>query len=129
MLPRLEILNPRLFIRKMVLLTVTTLLLAPLIVEKMLIPAALYIGGLIVLHVVVLAVYLYRVPWRELWRNRAEFALRVAAIVFFVCLLALVRFEGDTAIVLMDIGIALVLHCLIICGFHVRVTPRTRPTS
>jgi hypothetical protein len=110
----------RVFIRKLVVLFTATILLAPLIVYKLMLPAYLYVGGLIGLHLVVFAVYLYRTPWRELWRDKAGFVLRLVAVVFFIYLLTLLHFEGDAAAVLIQIAVAFVLHAGIICGLHLR---------
>jgi hypothetical protein len=119
-LSKIDSATQALFIKKFTVLIAGTLLLVPLVYFKLQIPALLYIGGLVILHVVFLYVYFVRTPWKEFMRHKAEFALRVVSVAFLIYLLTLVKFEGDFWILLRNTLIALGIHLCILIGMMVR---------
>lgn len=100
----------RLFIRKLTVLIAGTLLFIPLMYFKHHGLALAYVGGLLALHICILYVYFSRTPWRRLLHHKAEFGIRVAAVVFFIYLLTLVRYEGSFSDITRNTLLALLIH-------------------
>lgn len=116
---KFQLTDRKLFVRKLALLVTTTLLLAPLIYYKLNIPAALFIGGLLVLHAAFLYLYFARVPWRRLWQRKGEFVLRVAGVSFFIYLLSLIKFGGSPDLIILKLILATGAHIAILAGVMV----------
>lgn len=102
-----------LFLKKSLFVVVLSYALVPLIAFKQHIPAALFTSGLVVLHVLILVVYVYKVKIRQLDPDWRAFSGRLVAIAFAVWLLDLAtRLEGGT-----DVG-KLCLNMLVLCLAH-----------
>ena len=110
------IVHKRLFIQKLSALLVTTVLLAPLIYYKVTVPAALFVSGLLLVHIIFFYVYFSRTPWRILLAHKAEFALRLTAVLFFIYLLSLIHFGGAPLVVITKIMLATAIHAAILTG-------------
>lgn len=106
--------QPRLFAKKLTALIIGTAILMPLVYFKLYVPAQIYVGILLVLHIYFFYVYLTRVDWRRLWFSRSGFIIRVTGIVFFSYLLTVLQFDGPVTFVLMNIVAATIIHALIL---------------
>lgn len=96
---QLRLTDSRLFVRKTVSVFVLALALVPLVSLKTDLPASLYVGGLALLHVFVVAVYFYRVRVRELDPDWRSLTIRLLALVFVVYMLyALSSFEAGASL-------------------------------
>jgi low temperature requirement protein LtrA len=78
---RLRLVQPRLFAIKTASVFLLALALVPLLAMKQTLPAQLYTGALVALHIVILGLYLYRVRFRELDPDRRSLFARVLALV------------------------------------------------
>ncbi len=95
---RIELLDRPLFVRKTIAVFAASLVLLPLLELRSSVPALLYAGSLVVLHVIVLVVYLYRVPMRRLaasWRGVFGRVLALAVVLYLLVLLS--RFDDDAS--------------------------------
>jgi hypothetical protein len=108
---RITILNPTLFWRKLALLSLTMAALVPLVINKLQVPAMVYVAALWVIHVWVFFLYIYRVNWRSF--SKTGLLSRLGSVVIFSYLLSKVRYSGGTE-VLWSIFAAFVLHVLIL---------------
>ena len=113
-------LNQFLFMKKLTVLVVGTFLLIPLVYYKLQVPAMIYVGILVILHILFLYIYAMRTPWKELMQHKAEFAVRVVAVGFFIYLLTLIKFEGDFWTLVRNTVIALLIHIGILIGMMLR---------
>ncbi|MBL8159536.1 hypothetical protein JNJ66_03705 [Candidatus Saccharibacteria bacterium] len=130
MLLRLTTIDRRLFIRKLTILFVGTVLFIPLVYFKYHGLAMVYIGALLALHCFIFYVYFMRTPWRRLLEDKAGFAIRIVAIIFFIYLLTLIRYEGSLATIIINTSLALVIHVGILAGLMViREAPKGSPSS
>jgi hypothetical protein len=106
------------------------LLVIPLAQVKGGMPATLYLGGLVVLHVLVLVVYCYRVKFTELDPDLRSLVARIAALVFVGYLLAAVSsFDEQTPVstlLAQMLGVSL-LHTLILALLMFRLSYERRP--
>ena len=94
---RLHLPDRALFVRKTATVFVLAFVLVPLVDLKHQLPALIYAGALVALHVVVLGVYLYRVRFRELDADWRSLVARVMALVLVTYLLSAVSgFEEGT---------------------------------
>ena len=122
---RLILLDRRLFVRKTATVILATVALIPLASLKSGMPLGLYLGSLVVLHLFVLALYVYRVRFRELDPDWRSLAARVLAIGFVLYLLAAV--EGFDAAdsrrtMLLQAALAAGLHTFVLALLMVRVS-------
>ena len=93
---RLE--EPRLFLTKALSVFLLSYALLPILAIKNSIPALLYVGGMIVIHIFVLGIYGYRVRFRELDHNLRSLVARLVALAVVTYLLVVVsRFEDDSS--------------------------------
>ena len=95
---RIELLDRTLFIRKTIAVFAASFLLLPLLELRSAVPALLYVAALVVLHIIVLIVYVFRVPMRELatsWRGLAARILGLAVVSYLLVLFS--RFEDDAS--------------------------------
>ena len=106
--------NPDLFFKKVLTLFLATVLLVPLIQFKLLIPAMAYVGGLIILHLFFFYIYFSNVPWREISKDKKSLILRLVAVLFFIYLLTLLKFQGNSFVILFNISAAFFIHLLIL---------------
>ncbi len=123
---RLE--DPRLFFIKAMSVVVLSYALLPLLAIKGSIPAVTYVGLLVVIHVIVLVIYVYRVRFRELDPSIRSLVARLIALIVVTWLLVIVsRFEDDSSwgtLALQMLGIS-VFHALLLAliMFHVERRP------
>lgn len=122
-----RLLEPRLFLWKAASVLLLSAALFPILSIKDGIPATIYVGALVVLHIAILGIYLYRVRFRDLDPDARALALRVMALVVVSYLLVIVsRFDPDGP------RLTLALQLLAITAFHavllalvmIRVEPR-----
>jgi len=110
---RLVLLQPSLFLRKTALVVVASYALLPLLVYKSSLPGALYAALLVLIHVGVLFVYLYRVQFGALDVDRISLGGRVLGLVVTVWLLTVVSGWQDHD----HLGI-LAAQMLVLCFVH-----------
>ncbi|KAG8463905.1 hypothetical protein KFE25_000073 [Diacronema lutheri] len=114
----------RLFLKKSLFVVVLSYALVPLIAFKQSIPAALFTVGLVVLHVLILVVYVYRVRIRQLDPDWRAFSARIVAIGFALWLLDLAtKLEGgkDVAKLCANMLVLCAAHCFVLALLTVRV--------
>lgn len=105
-----------------------TYLLLPLIWFKSSLPAALYASGLVLLHVVVLGVYCYKVHFMQLDPNWRSAAARLLGLAVCIGLLLLVSDWADSNIAslfvfALQLLVLCAVHTLILAFLMVRVAP------
>ncbi len=113
----------RVFLWKSVSVLALTALVLPLLRLKDGMPAVVYVGALLLLHVVVLALYLYRTRVRSLDGDWHSLVARVAALAFMAYLLAVVSRPGASAsngVLIAKIVAVSVLHIVILALLNVR---------
>jgi hypothetical protein len=110
---RLVLLKPALFLRKVVLVVVASYALLPLLAYKSSIPGALYVTLLILIHVGVLVLYLYRITFRDLDVDRLSLGGRILGLAVVTWLLTVVSGWQDRA----HIGV-LAVQMLVLCLVH-----------
>jgi len=124
---RFELLEPRLFLWKAASVLLLSFALFPILSLKDGIPATIYVGGLVALHVVVLAIYLYRVSFRSLEPDIRALAIRVAALAVVTYLLLIVsRFDPDSSrgtLALQLLGVTL-FHAVLLALVMIRRVDR-----
>jgi len=120
--------DPRLFLIKAFSVLALSFALLPILAIKSSIPAVLYVGLLIVTHIFVLAIYLYRVRFRDLDPNRRSLFARVIALAVVTYLLVVVsRFEPNSSWLTLSyqlVGVT-VFHALLLILIMVRVDRHT----
>jgi hypothetical protein len=107
------LLEPRLFLRKAVLVIVGSYALIPLLASKSTMPAGLYLTLLLVIHVAVLIVYCYRVQLRSLDIDRVSLGARVLGLLVVTWMLSAVSGWQDH-----DNLVKLAAQMLILCAVH-----------
>mmetsp|Transcript_39707 Transcript_39707/g.101503 ORF Transcript_39707/g.101503 Transcript_39707/m.101503 type:complete len:148 (+) Transcript_39707:204-647(+) len=107
--------DPRLFAQKAAFVFVLTYLLLPLIWFKSSLPAFAYAGGLVLLHVVVLAVYCYKVHFRQLDPSWTSAAARLLGLALCIGLLLLVSDWADANVTSLPV---FALQLLVLCAVH-----------
>lgn len=110
---RLVLLKPTLFLRKVVLVVLASYALLPLLAYKSSIPGALYVSLLIVIHVGVLFLYLYKVAFRKLDVDRLSLGGRILGLCVVTWLLTVVSGWQDRK----HIGV-LAAQMLVLCLVH-----------
>ncbi|HEX2021132.1 MAG TPA: hypothetical protein VHH36_00340 [Candidatus Thermoplasmatota archaeon] len=110
----------RRFVRKSVTLAVSMLALVPVLWWKSEFAAAIYLAALVVIHVFALVVFVYRVPWRELFRHPLGLALRAVGLLAFGVLLAEVQLDPDSAWFWPALTTLWLLHVGALALLHVR---------
>jgi hypothetical protein len=101
--------------------------LLPLIRVKTQIPSLLYVGILVVLHIVVFGAYIYRVQFKDLDADLRSIVVRVAGIAVVVYLLILVvNFNGHQSILDLSerLFVMSVLHSAVIALLMLKVYSR-----
>ena len=118
--------NPRLFLVKTSSVFALSFALVPLLQWKDDLPALVYTGSLVALHVFVLGIYLYRVRFRDLDPDRRSLIARVLGLAITVYLLsATSTFDADSSLPRLAtqmLGVSLV-HMLILALLMVRAVP------
>ncbi len=95
---RIELLDRQLFVRKTIAVFASSFVLLPLLEFRSTVPALLYAAALVVLHVIVLVIYLYRVTPSQLvesWRGVMGRVLALAVVFYLLVLLS--RFDDDAS--------------------------------
>ena len=110
---RLVLLDPMLFAKKTALVFVASYLLIPLLAEKGAMPAWVYASLLVVIHVGVLGVYLYRVRFRSLDFDRYSLGARILGLALTTLLLFAVSGWQDHS----DLA-KLSWQMLVLCAVH-----------
>eukprot|EP01043_Picozoa_sp_COSAG02_P074598 COSAG02_NODE_15004_length_1215_cov_1.352151_2_plen_181_part_00 len=110
---RVVLLEPRLFLRKAVLVVVGSYALIPLLAYKSTMPAGLYLTLLLVIHVAVLVVYCYRVKLRSLDIDRVSLGARVLGLLVVTWMLSAVSGWQDH-----DQLLKLAAQMLVLCAVH-----------
>jgi RsiW-degrading membrane proteinase PrsW (M82 family) len=116
--------QPRLFLRKTAVTLMATFALLPLISLKSDLPALAYLIGLVVLHIAVLVVYVYRVRFRDLDGDLRSLGARVFALAVVTYLLfALSSFSADATRgeLMLQLLLVMVLHTVLLLLLMVRV--------
>lgn len=124
---RIELVDWPLFIRKTAAVAGLTLLLVPLLQFKSDLPARAYLASIVLLHIGVLAVYLYRVRLREVAPDARALVARVSGLVLVSALLALVsKFEptAPTSTLLAQASAVALLHEVLLLLLMARVVHR-----
>lgn len=124
---RLSLTEPRLFAIKTASVFLLAFMLLPLVSVKDGMPATLYAGGLVALHVVILGIYFYRVRLRDLDADRRSLVARVFALVVMTYLLMVVsRFDPESSISTLALQMLAVsvVHMAVLLLFMVRVEVR-----
>ncbi len=115
-----------LFVKKTVAVFVLSFALIPLVDVKGELPALLYAGALVILHVFVMGIYLYRVRFRELDADVRSLLARVLALVVVTYLLfAVSSFEEGSrlsTLALQMLGLS-ALHTVMLVLLMGRVLP------
>lgn len=118
--------DPRLFLVKTTSVFALSFALVPLLQWKDDLPALAFTGSLVVLHIFVLGIYLYRVQFRDLDPDRRSLFARALGLVITVYLLsATSTFDADSSIPRLAaqmLGVSLV-HMLILALLMVRAVP------
>jgi hypothetical protein len=106
--------EPRLFWRKVVMVTLALLVLEPLTYYKLYVPSVVYLSVILAVHIIFLYVYISHVPWRELWIDKQGLLARIIGIVIVGYLLALVHVSPNLLVILVNILAMSVLHSFIL---------------
>jgi len=131
---RVRLSDSRLFVRKVVSVFALAFALLPLVSLKTDIPALTYVGSLIVLHVGVVIVYVYRVRFRELDPDWRSLTARLLALGFVIYLLfAFSKFAVDASIGVLaaQLFVLSVLHAAVLVLLMARIEypPSTSPVG
>ena len=131
---RVRLSDSRLFVRKVVSVFALAFALLPLVSLKTDIPALTYVGSLIVLHVGVVIVYVYRVRFRELDPDWRSLTARLLALGFVIYLLfAFSKFAVDASIGVLaaQLFVLSVLHAAVLVLLMARIEypPSTSPAG
>lgn len=121
---RLSLTDPRLFAVKTATTVAAAFLLLPLAQFKSDIPSLAYLVGLVVLHVFVLGVYVYRVRVRELDGDVRALVARVVAlgvVIYLLLVFSKIDADAGNATVVRNITMVTVLHTVIVALLMVRV--------
>lgn len=125
MLFRLE--EPRLFVIKALSVLVLSYALLPILAIKSDVPAYLYVGLMVVIHIFVLAIYVYRVRFQDLDASYRSLIARLIALAVVTYLLVIVsRFDEDASWITLAYQMAgiTVFHALLLALIMFRVERR-----
>lgn len=120
---RFRLLDPPLFWRKLIMLLVFFAGFLVLKAYKQEVGLFYYGIFLLLLHVYVLIVFLYRVRWKILAENRKPFAVRLAAIAVFILILTMIRFDVSFWQLLVVVAASLVVHIALLLSLTVDARP------
>jgi low temperature requirement protein LtrA len=124
---QLRLLEPRLFLWKAASVVLLSAALFPVLAIRDGIPATIYAGALVVLHIAILLIYFYRVKFRELDPDFRALALRVLALIVVSYLLVIVsRFDpdGPKSTLVMQLLAITAFHAILLALVMIRVEPR-----
>lgn len=118
--------DPRLFIVKTATVFLLSFALIPLLGWKDDIPALVYTGSMVGLHVVILAVYFYRVKFRDLDPDRRSLIARILGLAITTYLLSATSSfnpESSTTQLALQMLAVSMIHMGILALLMVRITP------
>ena len=121
----IRLLDNTLFLKKLVTVFAATLILVPLVYYKLYVPAGIYITALLALHLVFLYTYFTRLPWARLVSNKVGFGSRILALVFFIYLLGVLKFQGSFEAVMTNLVAGLGIHTLILFSLMAEVEKKS----
>ena len=98
---------------KAVLVVVGSYALIPLLASESMLPAWLYLTLLLIIHVIVLIIYCYKVRLRDLGADRVSLGVRVLGLLVVTWMLSAVSSWQDH-----DNLLKLGLQMLVLCGVH-----------
>jgi hypothetical protein len=124
---RIQILDPKLFIRKVVLLLVFTGGLVPLKYYKIDVALFWYVVVLLILHVYFLFILIWRVQWKQLAQHRRSFALRLVAVAFFIFLLSVLQTGVTFTEFMIFLGASLIVHTFLLLSLTLTATRLPTP--
>lgn len=110
----------RRFVRKTITLGLAIVTLAPLIWWKNQLAAGIYLGVLVLIHVFALAVFAYRIEWRDLFQHRWGLVSRVSGLVIFGGLLTLLKFDPDSGFFWFALTLLWAFHVGALATLHIR---------
>lgn len=122
-----RLLEPRLFAWKAASVLLLSAALFPVLAIRDGIPAQIYAGALVVLHIAILLIYFYRVRFRELDPDFRALALRVLALIVVSYLLVIVsRFDpdGPKSTLAVQLLAITAFHAVLLGLVMIRVEPR-----
>ena len=125
---RFVLLNPRLFYSKTAMVFVLSFALIPLLQWKSDLPALAYAGSMVVLHVFILGIYLYRVRFRDLDPDKRSLIARVLGLAITTYLLSTTSSfsaESSTAQLALQMLAVSLVHMGILALLMVRAVPVT----
>lgn len=96
-------------------------IVAPLVYYKQHISVYIYVVALLVLHVVVLVAYMYKVRRHEFAPNKMMLIFRIFGVLFCLALLSIITFAGSFWLICIQLLAATALHALILCIVMVQV--------
>lgn len=120
---RFRLLDPPLFWRKLIMLLVFFAGFLVLKAYKQEVGLFYYGIFLLLLHVYVLIVFLYRVRWKILAENGKPFAVRIAAIAVFILILTMIRFDVSFWQLFVVVAASLVVHIALLLSLTVDARP------
>lgn len=120
LLDSLEFAKPRQFAWKTALLAVVTVALVPVVLWKHALAAQVYLGALVVIHVVALGVFARGVQKRDIAPSPFGLFWRVVGLAVMVALLAMVRLVPDSPWFWPSIAAIWGLHTAGLTLLHVR---------
>jgi hypothetical protein len=121
---RIELLDRTLFVRKTISVFAASFVLLPLLEFRSAVPALLYALSLVVLHVIVLIIYLYRVPVRQLassWRGVAVRVLALAVVLYLLVLLSSFDEDASRTTLSLQLFAVAVLHAVVLLLISARL--------
>lgn len=128
---RVQLLDPPLFWRKLVLLIVFSAAFIPLKYYELDQALTWYLVFLLLLHIYFLVVLVWRVRWRQLAEHRRSFGLRLTAVAFFIFLLAVLKTGVGFAAFMVFLAASMVIHTFLLLSltvvFRPLVTPKGEP--
>lgn len=110
----------RTFVRKTITLSVAIAALAPIIIWKSVLGAAIYLAFLAIVHVFALFVFLHRVPWRDLARHKWGLTMRIVGLITFGGLLSAIPLEAESVWFWPALTLLWLFHVLALALLHVR---------
>lgn len=129
---RFVVSNPSLFAKKTGSVFILSFALVPLLQWKDDLPALAYSGSLVVLHIFILGIYLYRVRFRDLDPDRRSLIARLLGLAITVYLLsATSTFDANSSIprlALQMLGVSIV-HMGVLALLMVRAIPTTTTST
>lgn len=106
--------DTRTFLRKVSAVTIALFLLQPMIYFHLYLPSMLYLGCLILLHLVFLYLYISHIPWRLLVAHKGSLLARFAGILLMIYLLTLCSSRASLKVLFLNTLAAAFLHAAIL---------------